>query len=101
MGIGVVKNPVEAVKWYRKAAEQGNVDAQLNLGICYYRGEGVLRDHVEAYAYYNIAGITTELGRSKLNFLEQEISPIQVEAGQKRSKELQKEIEANIAAKKK
>ena len=38
----------EAVKWYRKAAEQGFAGAQLNLGLCYYNGDGVERDYDEA-----------------------------------------------------
>ena len=28
-------------KWYRKAAEQGNADAQIHLGIIYEKGQGV------------------------------------------------------------
>src|ERR1035438_8547727 len=40
-GRGATRDLVEAVKWYRKAAEQGNADAQNNLGACYYAGEGV------------------------------------------------------------
>lgn len=35
-GIGVDK--VEAVKWYKLAAEAGIVHAQLTLGICYPTG---------------------------------------------------------------
>ena len=38
------KNMVEAAKWYRKAAEQGNADAQNRLGVRYDRGEGVSKD---------------------------------------------------------
>lgn len=34
-------NYAEAVKWYRKSAEQGNAVAQYNLGNCYYDGNGV------------------------------------------------------------
>jgi hypothetical protein len=30
-GQGVTKNEAEAVKWYRRAAEQGNVDAKQDL----------------------------------------------------------------------
>jgi uncharacterized protein len=30
---GVPQDAVEAVKWLRKAADQGNAMAQLNLGI--------------------------------------------------------------------
>ena len=36
------------MKWFRKAAEQGNADAQLCLGICYAEGDGVAKDMSEA-----------------------------------------------------
>ena len=39
-GAGVAKDSAEAVKWMRKAAEQGNADAQYYLGGSYYYGEG-------------------------------------------------------------
>jgi len=35
-GAGVAKDEKEAVKWYTKSAEQGNANAQFNLGVCYY-----------------------------------------------------------------
>lgn len=38
----------EAVNYYRKAADQGNADAQFNLGAMYARGEGVTQDLAEA-----------------------------------------------------
>ena len=47
-GQGVGKSFEEAVKWYRKAAEQGNMHAQYSLGYCYKKGEGVIRDYYEA-----------------------------------------------------
>ena len=31
----------EAVSWFEKAAEQGEPDAQTQLGICYFEGRGV------------------------------------------------------------
>lgn len=34
---------------------QGHADAQYILGAMYRRGEGVERDHIEAYAWYNLA----------------------------------------------
>lgn len=39
---------IEAVKWYRKAAAQGDAEAQNYLGTCYAQGEGVPKDMVEA-----------------------------------------------------
>jgi len=43
---------VEAVKWYRKAAEQGDAVAQDNLGKMYYDGTGVTQDYAEAVKWY-------------------------------------------------
>ena len=42
----------EAVKWWRKAAEQGFAEAQYNLGQIYGRGEGVAQDYAEAVKWY-------------------------------------------------
>ena len=42
----------EAVKCYRKAAEQGKASAQNNLGLCYYKGQGVAQDYEEAVKWY-------------------------------------------------
>ena len=36
-GLGVHQDYVEAVQWYRKAAEQGLANAQYNLGVMYER----------------------------------------------------------------
>jgi S1-C subfamily serine protease len=51
----VAKDDVEAVKWYRKAAMQGNADAQSNLGACNEHGDGVEQDYVEAVEWYRKA----------------------------------------------
>lgn len=42
------QNYSAAVIWYRKAAEQGYLPAQVNLGFCYYNGLGVKKDMVQA-----------------------------------------------------
>jgi TPR repeat protein len=34
-GKGVPQDDAEAIRWYLKAAEQGNADAQNNLGLMY------------------------------------------------------------------
>ena len=43
------------MRWYRKAAEQGNASAQYNLGIAYWIGEGTITDKREAYIWLSIA----------------------------------------------
>ena len=50
-----MKDDKEAVKWYRKAAEQGYASAQYNLGRAYRKGEGVLEDGKEAVKGYRKA----------------------------------------------
>jgi uncharacterized protein len=49
------KDYVEAVRWFRKAAEQGDDKAQTALGFMYQAGEGVPKDYVEAYIWFNLA----------------------------------------------
>ena len=54
-GEGVPENDAEAVKWYRKAADQGHAKAQSNLGVMYYNGDGVPENHVRAYVWLSMA----------------------------------------------
>ncbi len=54
-GEGVEENDVDAVKWYRKAAEQGLAVAQYNLGYMYDNGEGVEESDTEAVKWYRNA----------------------------------------------
>lgn len=49
------KNYKEALVWYKKAAKQGNVFAQSNLGYMYYNGDGVSQDYKEALIWYKKA----------------------------------------------
>ncbi len=49
------QNHREAVKWYRKAAERGDADAQFNLGVCYSKGESVKQDRAEAAKWLRMA----------------------------------------------
>ena len=44
----------QAVKWYTKAAEQGDADAQYNLGLMYANGQGVPQDNVYAHMWFNL-----------------------------------------------
>ena len=53
--LGVAKDEVEAVKWFRKAAAQNHAEAQFNLGVCYEKGHGVAKDEAEAVKWYRKA----------------------------------------------
>ena len=45
----------ETVTEVRAKAEQGDAEAQFNLGVMYANGEGVPQDDVTAYMWYNLA----------------------------------------------
>lgn len=45
----------EATRLYRLAAEQGYANAQFNLGVLYYSGQGVPQDYPEAARLYRLA----------------------------------------------
>jgi len=47
-----VKEYTEAVKWFRKSAEQGSVRGQYGLGIMYYDGYGVEKNYDEAVKWF-------------------------------------------------
>ena len=65
-GQGVPQNDSKAAWWYRKAAEQGDPDAQKNLGDLYRRGEGVHQDAQESVSWYQKAAIQGH-SRAQLN----------------------------------
>jgi TPR repeat protein len=45
-------DPTEAVRWFRKAADQGDPDGQYRLGSAYASGVGVREDKSEAAKWY-------------------------------------------------
>ena len=99
MGEGVPSDLAQAVHWWRKAAEQGHPQALARMGVCFDRGEGVERDPIEAYAYYKLAGMKIELHPMILANLEETMSNDEIVVGKMRTKEILKEINAKIAAK--
>jgi TPR repeat protein len=73
--LGVAKDDMEAVKWFRKAAEQNVAEAQFGLGLCYVYGGNVAKDYVEAVKWFrkaaeqNVAVAQVFLGSSYANGL--------------------------------
>jgi TPR repeat protein len=53
--LGLAKDEAEAVRWFRKAAEENHALAQFNLAVCYENGQGVAKDEVEAVKWYRKA----------------------------------------------
>ena len=97
VGVGIDKDEVKATSWFRKAFEQGHIGAHHWLAGCYLRGDGVPKDAIEGYAIYNLAGVTDSLAKVRLAELELKMTRDEISAGQKRTRELKKEID-EIAA---
>jgi len=88
-----------------KAAKQGNVDAQINLGIKYYKGEGLKRNYIKAYAWLNTALDKGTMRESRsiqvrhgINILEAKMTPQQIAIAQsydplKQTREVKKKSE--------
>jgi TPR repeat protein len=88
LGEGVPKDYVEAVRWYRLAAEQGDPGAQVDLALVYERGQGVTRDDVQAYMWLNLATARGNIDAAKLrNVLEAGMTPDQIAEAQRLARE--------------
>ena len=78
----------EAVKWYRKAADQGNANAQNNLGNMYWFGNGVVKDELEAYKWFLLSGAQgIEFAKKKIPIVEKDLTASQRAEGQRLARE--------------
>jgi len=50
---GTANSFSQAGQWYQKAAEQGHALAQFNLGVMYFRGQGLAQDRKMASIWIN------------------------------------------------
>ena len=54
-GDGVPKDYQKAAQLFRLAAEQGDIEAQINIGDMYYYGDGVPLDYNEAVKWFRLS----------------------------------------------
>ena len=86
-GRGVPQNDIGAVKWYTKAAEEGNPDAQCLLGDSYYHGRGVLKDYVQAYMWYDLSsGDGSNEGHQNKESIAEKMTSTQIAKAQEMSR---------------
>src|SRR5206468_3559631 len=62
---GVPQDYAQAIKWFQRAANQGDLVAQMGLGGCYWEGRGVPKNRVEAYRWLNLAAAQNAEGVAK------------------------------------
>ena len=93
------KDTAESVRLCKKSAALGYPLALMSLGNRYYDGNGVIKDEIEAYACWNLAGCENKKAHDYVVKVEEKMTESARLLGQKRSRELQAEIEANKSGK--
>ena len=87
-GDGVLQNYKTALKWYTLSAEQGQADAQNNLGVMYAEGEGVPQDYVYAHMWFNIAASSGKKKASEnRDIVAKRMTPADISTAQKLARE--------------
>ena len=88
VGLGVLQDYKEAVKWYTKSAEQGFSGASSNLALMYVIGLGVFKDYVMAHMYWTIAAVNGYEGAINLRgIVEKKMTSSQIAEAQKLARE--------------
>jgi TPR repeat protein len=54
-GEAITRDDIEAVKWFRRAADQGDAGAQFYLGLMYSDGHGTPQDYAEAATWFRLS----------------------------------------------
>ena len=89
-GVGVLRDYTMARQWYEKAAEQGNAEAQFNLGTLYRFGAGGPKNNVRAYMWFTLAAEHYEdedFQRVKPEEFRKDVTPAQMAEAQKMARE--------------
>ena len=77
------KNYKQAMHWYRRAAEQGNPEAQHNMAAMYFDGRGIPQDYVQAYAWFSVAAANgVEISPPERDKTAKRLTPEQLAKGQ-------------------
>ena len=83
-GQGVPQDHVQAVKWFRLAADQGLASAQFFLGLMYAKGEGVPQNYVQAHMWLNLAGAGGDtLAPKNRDIASKKMTPAQIAEAQR------------------
>jgi uncharacterized protein len=91
----VPRDPVAALSWCRRAAEQGLAAAQDQLGILYLSGEGQPRDEIAALTWFEVAAQSghTEAQRHRAIAISH-MSPTNVAIAQQKAEAIRENLAA-------
>ncbi len=82
-----------ALREFRRLAEQGDAEAQFNLGSMYYHGYGVPQDYVQAHMWYKLAasrhppGEDRDRAAKNRDIIAERMTPAQISEAQKLARE--------------
>ena len=82
-GRRVPQNYAQAVRWYQLAADQGDIVAQLNLGVSYATGQGVQQDNITAYMWFTLATPRSSEAAQNREAVATEMTPEQIAESQR------------------
>jgi len=77
-GRGVKRDPPQAFRLCRKAAEAGHSAARQNLALMYANGDGVPRDYVSAFVWLDLAAAELDSAAALRDRLAKEMTPAQL-----------------------
>ena len=80
------QNYKNALKWFTKAAKQGDSDSQMLLGLMYEKAQGVLIDYRLAYMWMNLGGYNGYGSSHHMDRLIKKMVPADISRAQKMSK---------------
>jgi TPR repeat protein len=82
------RNYPTAVRLILPLAEQGNADAQYNLGVLYDNGLGLPQDKVRAYMWFNLSAAQGREGAAAFrDLIAGRMTPTQIAVAQKLARE--------------
>ena len=77
-----------ALREWKPFSDQGDADAQCNLGQMYADGEGVIQDFVRAHMWFNIAASSGNTNASKnRDIVAKRMTPADISTAQKLARE--------------
>ncbi len=81
-----------ALRLFRPLGEQGNASARYNLGVMYALGQGVPRDYVQAYMWFDLSaryseGVERDRMVQNRDVIASYLTPEQIAKAQRRARE--------------
>ena len=91
-GIDVLQDYEAALKWYTLAAEQGDSNAQNNLGVMFANGQGVPENFIYAHMWFSISALNGNAnGRKSQEIIEKRMIAARIEIAEELAQKMRAE----------